>query len=287
MDPPAGARLVELERAWAGRLSGRLGRPLYVYEKLPSSLDALAALAGAGAPEGTCVLAESQGAGRGRRGRSWASQPGASLLLALLLRPRLAPERGGLVSLAAALALVRAARPFGIRLKVKWPNDVLHDGRKLAGILPEARLAGSAYRFLALGVGINVHQTPGDFPPALRGQASSLDLAAGRRLGRGELLAAYLSELEILLSALEAGELAKLLDDWRAAWPHRGRQARDEAGRELVLEDVDEWGGLVVTGPEGVETLVAGDLDLACDAARGPELDLRAGDASIDGDEGV
>ena len=255
-----GAQLPGIAADWSARLRGSLGRPLHVFSELDSSLDTLAALAAAGAPAGTCVATELQRRGRGRRGSAWLSRAGESLLLALLLRPGIAAQSGGLISLAASLALVRAGAGQGLSLQVKWPNDVLHDGRKVAGILPEARLGAGGYRQVLLGIGVNVHQR--SFPPELGGRASSLDRAAGRRCERGDLFAALLWELELLLSELERGEARPLIAGWLAAWPHQGRLARDGDGRELELLGLGELGELRVRGPGGEEALSAGDLTL-------------------------
>jgi len=271
--PPADARLLEREVRWSARLGGGLGRPLFVYAALDSAMDAAHALAEAGTPAGTCVIAEHQRTGRGRQGRAWMDQPGDSLLLALVLRPAWPAPRAGLLSLGAGLALAQAASPFGVALALKWPNDVLLAGvareRKVAGLLSEARLSAGGYRHLVLGMGINVHQRPADFPRALRGRAASLDEAAGRRLARGELLAALLLELEAVLGVLAAADPARdaaLLAAWRARWPHRGRIARDGAGRRLRLLDVAADGALRVAGPAGEERIEAGELSLELEA---------------------
>ncbi|MBM4118544.1 biotin--[acetyl-CoA-carboxylase] ligase [bacterium] len=261
----SGRRLTAREAAWSARLSGGLGRPLAVYAELDSAMDAAHALAEAGAPAGACVVAEHQRAGRGRQTRVWSDRPGDSLLLALLLRPVWPPARGGLLALGAGLALARAADRFGAPLLLKWPNDLLFGERKVAGILSEARLSAGGYRHLVLGLGINVHQGPADFPPELRGAAASLDEAAGRRLERGELLAALLAELETVLAVVagaDPGADARLVEAWRRRWPHRGAAAWDARGRRLCLLDVEADGALRVSGPAGEERLEAGELSL-------------------------
>ena len=261
------ARLLPLELEWSARLRGALGHPLRIQAELDSAMDLAHAFAEAGEPEGSCVVAEHQRRGRGRHDRRWEAPPGSSLLLALILRPSWPPERAGLFALVAALALARAAEEEGADLALKWPNDLLHlhDGRKVAGVLTEARLSGSGYRHLILGVGVNVHQPPGDFPPELRETAVSLDQIVGRRLSRGDLLAGFLLQMEAVLAALAASDpapRAALLESWRERWPHAGRRARDEAGRALTLVDLEPDGALRVLGPEGEEVLRAGEVQL-------------------------
>ena len=117
-----------------------------------------------GAPEGTAVMAESQTAGRGRRGRVWVSPPG-NLYCSLLLRPQCAPKDAGNLSFAAALAVAEALLPLlpeGIDLRFKWPNDVLLDGKKVAGILIESEVEGGSLSFAVVGAGINVANSPPD-----------------------------------------------------------------------------------------------------------------------------
>lgn len=268
-------RLFALEAEWTSLLNGALGRPLRIHAELGSAMDLAHALAEDGAPAGACVLAEHQRRGRGRLERSWSDSPGDSLLLALILRPGWPPQRAGLLSLAAGLALARAVAAMGPGLELKWPNDCLHRGRKVAGLLTEARLSAGGYRHLVLGMGVNVHQRPGDFPRELRGRADSLDRAAGRRLSRGELLTGFLTALEPLLGDIEGEADAPrrtLLEAWTERWPHRGLWARDESGRRLRLLGPAPDGALRVRGPEGSELLRAGEVTLLLeDGMRGKE----------------
>jgi BirA family biotin operon repressor/biotin-[acetyl-CoA-carboxylase] ligase len=122
------------------------------------------ALAAAGCADGTAVVADSQAAGRGRRGRAWLDEPGASLLLSVVLRPRLELSRLPLLSLAAAVAVAETlAEVAGLAPRLKWPNDVLVSGRKIAGILLESRLGATP--LVVLGIGLNLTQRT--FPPGL------------------------------------------------------------------------------------------------------------------------
>ncbi len=137
------------------------------------------ALAGDGAPDRTVVVADSQAAGRGRRGRVWQDEPGASLLVSILLRPRLSPARLPTLSLTAGVALAEAlAGTAALAAKLKWPNDVLVEGRKLAGILLESRMETATAPVVALGIGVNLTQRA--FPLELAERATSVRLAGGR-----------------------------------------------------------------------------------------------------------
>ena len=176
----------------------RLGRPHRHYASLGSTQIVAAEWAEAGAAAGALVTADHQREGRGRLGRAWADEPGRDLALSLVLRPRLAPEHLGLVPLAAALAVADALDAHAAGIGLKWPNDVLLGGRKVAGVLAETRwracASGSPSPTVLLGIGVNVNRRA--FPADLADRATSLYLASGREHDRTGILAALLLALE-------------------------------------------------------------------------------------------
>ena len=145
-------------------------------ESLVSTNDRLKALARGGAPEWTAVLADAQTGGRGREGRTWASPPGG-LYLSVLLRPRIA--KVGLLPLAAGVAVAEAAAELGVATELKWPNDVLASGRKLAGILAEAASGPAGVEWVVLGLGVNVALEASSVPPEIAGAVTSLAAEGG------------------------------------------------------------------------------------------------------------
>jgi BirA family biotin operon repressor/biotin-[acetyl-CoA-carboxylase] ligase len=170
------------------RLRGRLGHTYRFVKSCPSTQRLL----GDDDPEGAVAVADVQTEGRGRLGRRWLAPAGTSLLVSILLRPQVEPARLPELSLVAGRACAEAITGVtGLEPAVKFPNDVLLDGRKVAGILAEA----SEGRVL-LGVGINVTQRPGELPPDARTPATSLAIETGRDVERGELLVALLDHLE-------------------------------------------------------------------------------------------
>ena len=174
-----------------------LGREILVFEETDSTND-LAARAGRdGVAEGIVFFAESQRAGRGRLGRRWVSPPGRNLLFSVLLRPAVVPaERWPELTFCAALAVAETAERFaGRAARVKWPNDVLLDGRKVAGILLEAHHAPGA-GFVVVGIGLNVLQRAEDFPPELRERAGSLAMLGAGEPSRREVAAFVLERLD-------------------------------------------------------------------------------------------
>jgi BirA family biotin operon repressor/biotin-[acetyl-CoA-carboxylase] ligase len=215
---------------------GRLGKPYRYLGRVGSTQDILRAWAEAGAPEGALVLAEVQERGRGRRGRPWESRPGESLTFSLLLRPALPLSALSLLPLLAGLALFEAVGLGGL----KWPNDLLApDGRKLAGVLLEAKAEGEEVAYALLGVGVNVAWAP-------EGAASLQEFGP---YSRQEVLLAFLRRLEALLPLLEDPEA--LLARYRQASYTLGRRVRVETPKgvvEGVAQEVLPDGSLLVGG---------------------------------------
>jgi BirA family transcriptional regulator, biotin operon repressor / biotin---[acetyl-CoA-carboxylase] ligase len=220
------------------------------------------ALAASGAADGTVVVADSQAAGRGRRGRPWVDEPGASLLASIVLRPRLEPARLPGLSLAAGIAVAEAlSRSAGLSPRLKWPNDVLVGGRKIAGILLESRTTGAVDggRVTAvLGIGINLSQRM--FPADLAQRATSVWLVSGRLVDRDALLSALLDALGEWRRRLEYRGFAPVRTRWRALADTLGRTVTVD-GVSGVAVDIDVDGALLVNDTEGRRhRVVAGDV---------------------------
>jgi BirA family transcriptional regulator, biotin operon repressor / biotin---[acetyl-CoA-carboxylase] ligase len=211
----------------------------------------------AGAPEGLVIVADFQTAGRGRLGRSWTAPPGASLLVSALVRP---PVRlAGRVGLAAGLALAEAVEVVaGVRAALKWPNDLVVGGRKLAGILAEADL-GSAEAAVVVGIGCNVNWD--ELPEDLAATATACNREAGRTVDREALLDTLLTRLEARVAALDG---PTLLDDYRARLATIGRRVHVElptGALNGVAVDLGADGELIVRDDSGKTTpVLAGDV---------------------------
>lgn len=236
----------------AEALSRACGRPVRFFERCGSTNVEALALADAGAPSGTLVVAELQEAGRGRQGRSWQSPPGDNLYLSLILRPALPLSKAPLVCLAAAVGLAEA-----LELGVKWPNDLLDaHGRKVAGVLAQVRSEGERLDAVVLGIGVNVNQT--HFPPELP-DAGSLALLRGPQ-DRLAVLARVLARVEGWVAQLEVAPGA-VLDAWRAHSVTLGRRVRvgELEGEAVALRDD---GALLIETPEGLRAVLAGDVEM-------------------------
>jgi BirA family biotin operon repressor/biotin-[acetyl-CoA-carboxylase] ligase len=213
--------------AVAPRLRGRFGTP-YLYEPECESTQLL--LLGSGLPEGAVAATDHQTAGRGRMGRAWIAPPRTAVLASMLLRPpvdRQAPE----LSLVAAVAVAEAIDvATGLSAQVKWPNDLMLDRRKVAGILAE--LSDGA---VVIGVGLNVNQTRDELPLAAPTAAASLRTLTGTTYDRAELLASLLASVERSYGAWRDGGLDSLYDDLGARDFLRGRRVTADGAKGTAI----------------------------------------------------
>jgi BirA family biotin operon repressor/biotin-[acetyl-CoA-carboxylase] ligase len=238
------------------------GRTLFPYEVLDSTNQTAKALAMDGAPEGAVVIADRQRAGRGRMGRRWESESGSNLTFSLILRPVISPDRLGLLSLYASLAVAEGVEAItGLTPTCKWPNDLLLSSKKFCGILSEGVFNGPLLVSVIIGIGINVNQVT--FPEALHDRATSISLAAGGPIDRVVLLAEVLRRLEEEYRAVARGEFERILREWKARASLFGSEvAVDRQGTLLrgTASRLAEDGGLIIAaGGEEIKVL-AGDV---------------------------
>jgi BirA family biotin operon repressor/biotin-[acetyl-CoA-carboxylase] ligase len=212
--------------AWtirSGLATRFVGQTVYYWPAVGSTNDELKRLADEGAPEGTLAIADEQTAGRGRMGRTWVAPAGSSLLMSLLFRPDwLAPAQAQQITMLCALAAADAvAEVAGAQPGLKWPNDLLLDGKKLAGVLTELSFTGDRLAWAVVGVGLNVNA---DFAgqPELADTAISLSMAVGRPVARLGLLHAYLAGVEARYDALRIGQSPHR--EWAARLATLGRR---------------------------------------------------------------
>jgi BirA family biotin operon repressor/biotin-[acetyl-CoA-carboxylase] ligase len=244
-----------------------LGRGAILYFRAcPSTNDAARDLGHRGAPEGSLAVAEGQTRGRGRLGRGWVSPTGKGVYVSVLLRPHLPPEEAFKLTLLAAVAAAAAVAETGVEPKIKWPNDVLVGGRKVAGILTEIEAEADRVNQAVVGIGINVNTTASLFPRALRTTATSLRLATGRKHSRLRVLQALLEALEERYGLLKAGRFEEVLDEWRALDITRGSRVRAvllEGSIEGEARDIDADGALLISEDSGRQRrITAGDIEI-------------------------
>jgi BirA family biotin operon repressor/biotin-[acetyl-CoA-carboxylase] ligase len=247
-----------------GLRTSRFGRDVRHFEATDSTQDVARQLADEGAPEGTVVVAEEQRSPRGRLGRAYHT-PRGGLWFSLLLRPRKAPEEVICLSLLTAVGVHRAIEAVtGLRPLVRWPNDLLIDGRKVAGILVEMASEQDVLRYVVAGIGVNVNLAERDFPEDLRAIAVSLRQSLGREVPRVQLLQRILEEMEAAYNRYLREGTRSVLDAWKALPTILSQPVTVESPWETwrgVAEDLDDDGALLVrTGGGELRRVLAGDV---------------------------
>jgi len=247
------------------RLKGNLfGKRIFHFFKTDSTNRVAMELGYAGEPEGTVVMAEEQSAGRGRSGRTWHSERGTGLYFTVLLRPRLSPAQAPLLTMLAGISAHTAiTAQTGLVPELKWPNDLMLNGKKLGGILTEMHAEPNAVRFVIVGVGINVNQER--FPTELAGVATSIRKETGRISYRLELLVRLLTQFESDYNRFLHEGPGFVVERFESVSSFaRGRRVRVDTGAETysgTTAGLSPEGLLLVARDNGpVVTVIAGDV---------------------------
>lgn len=243
------------------------GQKVAFFPLLDSTNEEAKRLAAAGAPEGTVVVSEQQQQGKGRIGRQWASPPKIGLWFTLILRPAVLPVHAAQLTFVSAVAVCLALKEAtGLPFTLKWPNDLILDGKKVCGILTELSAEIEKINFIVVGIGINVNQKQEDWPSELRNMAVSLQIAAGRTFHRAAILQVILAKYEELYHNYLQNGFAPILQAWR--------ELNSTLGQEVVVkspegsfvgraEDVNADGCLLVRKASGeLETVIVGDVSI-------------------------
>ena len=251
-----------------------IGAKLLYKEETRSTNEDAKIAAAEGAPDGTVVLTEFQGTGHGRLSRGWFCPKGKGVLFSVLLRPQdILPQDAPKYTLLAAVAVVRACRARGLDVGIKWPNDVLADGKKLVGILTEMSAEMERIHYIIIGTGINVNIEAAEFAPEIREKATSLSLLAGHSLDRRQLLADILQEMEALSMSVQAQGFTPVLDEWRRLSLTLGQEVRVIGVNETFTGravDIDADGALLVDTEAGRRRVIAADVSIRpADARQG------------------
>ena len=244
----------------------RIGSQVYCYEEIGSTNNEAKRLAREGCPDGTLVIANEQHGGRGRLARSFLSPKGGGLWFTLVLRPNIAPTEASKCTLLAALAVAKAVRKTtNIDCGIKWPNDILVNGKKLVGILTEMSADMDGVKYIVCGIGINVNIRREEFPSELQSIATSVEAELGRSFDRLVLLDAVCSETERIYEEMLREGFAPILDEWKQYSVTLGQAVRVIAPDETyegVAIDLDEDGSLLVQTETEIKTVLAGDVSI-------------------------
>ncbi|MEK3881418.1 biotin--[acetyl-CoA-carboxylase] ligase [Paenibacillus sp. PL2-23] len=242
------------EAAWSSAIRAkRFGSTLVVREQVKSTQDVARELAENGAQEGALVLAEEQLGGRGRMGRGWVSPQGKGLWMSMVLRPEVPIHCAPQLTLLTAVALCRSLRrETELEIGIKWPNDLLVNGKKISGILLESAAEDERLKYIIAGVGVSVNLSASDYPEELLEKATSLRIEGGRAFSRQALLAAFLLEWETLYDLFLQEGFGPIATLWESLSVTLGRRARlitpqgelhgipvglEESGAIRVLQD--------------------------------------------------
>ncbi len=240
-------------------------REVLFFDTVDSTNQIAREMASNGLPGGVAIFAESQKKGKGRLGRQWFSPHGVNLYLSIFLRPHQPPREFPLFSIAAAVALVHAIRSVtGLAVAIKWPNDIIWNDKKVAGILIESECHGDQAAPLVIGIGINVNMNPGDFPPGIDATAVSLKMALGQSIDRSDLAIALLDAFLDQHLLVEEGKKDFLLLTMKQYCQTMGRRIMVQTARQQFegwALDIEEDGTLLVKmGDHTQRKILVGDI---------------------------
>lgn len=250
----------------AGLDTVRIGCRLDFLKQTPSTNADAFRGAEEGAPEGTVVIADAQSGGKGRRGRVWSSPPGVNLYCSVVLRPKIMPHEAPQLTFLSAVAVARAIeRSTALVPEIKWPNDVLIGGKKVAGLLNEMSAETDGINFIVLGIGVNVNMAAGQFPADLRHPATSLLLESGREVGRAQFASLLLNELDRLYSDFLLQGFGPVREEWQKRCNAAGRRIQvSDGGAEQAcgtFAGIDGDGALLLRSDDDrIERIINGDV---------------------------
>jgi BirA family biotin operon repressor/biotin-[acetyl-CoA-carboxylase] ligase len=244
-----------------------IGHKLYYFPKIDSTNDEAYRLGIAGAHDGAVVLADSQTQGKGRMQRVWHSPAGSNIYTSIILRPQFEPARAPQISLVAGVAVAELLEHYCPgRIELKWPNDVLVEGRKICGILAQMKTAGEEIDFVVVGIGINVNIQPNCFPEEIREIATSLIFEAGRVIDRKNLISNLYENFEKWYEILLKSGFKDVKNRWLSLAPMIGKNV------QIIFQDEKIIGKAMGLNDDG-------SLIILTKGAK--ELKISAGDATI------
>ena len=248
-----------LHTKWAGQTLD------YRYETGSTNEDAKK-LAEDGAPEGTLVVADFQRGGKGRLGRSWTTPHKTAIAMSLVLRPQIPPEKASMMTLVAGMATAQAVKDAtGLDAQIKWPNDVVVNGKKIVGILTEMSVGQGTIRYVVIGTGMNANMT--DFPEEIRTTATSLLLETGHPVDRTEIICKTMEHFETYYETyMNTRDMSVLKEEYQALLANMDRQVRvlePENEYNGIARGINDMGELLVETSDGqLKTIYAGEVSV-------------------------
>lgn len=243
-----------------------IGRNLLVYEEIDSTNNQAKKMAEDGAKDGTLLVSDSQTAGKGRRGRVWTSPKGSSIYMTLLIRPNFNPQQASMLTLVAAMAVRKAIESTAkVQTQIKWPNDLVCNGKKVCGILTEMSAEPDFINYVVIGIGINVNMT--DFPEEIRNTATSLKIEKQESVDRNRIIAEFCNWFEKYYEIFQKkNNLEDLVDEYNRHLVNRGRMVRiiePKGDYEALSDGINENGELIVKREDGtIEQIMSGEVSV-------------------------
>lgn len=243
----------------------RIGHHCTVVDEIDSTNREMMRLAESGEQEGLILFARQQSGGRGRLGRSWHTAPGDALALSILLRPPLPPEIVPQLSLMTAVAVQQACARFAPQVRIKWPNDLLFNGAKIAGILTEMRGEPGRVHAVVIGIGINLRKPDGGWPDSINQKVGDLSSAGGRRIRQQDVAATLIEAFNDCYETFLREGFAPIRQLWWQNHAASGQKVRVHDGSgyiEGIAEALDSDGALLLRCGSERRRIIAGDLEL-------------------------
>ena len=234
-------------------------REIYYYDEVDSTNDVAKKLAEDGAPHGTLVITEMQTAGKGRRGRNWSSPKGSGIWMTFILRPQIGPDRASMLTLVSAMAVQKAIeKETGLKAVIKWPNDIVVNGKKVCGMLTEMSAELEWINYVVVGIGINANTK--EFPEEIADVATSLSIELGRNITRSNLVAGFGAAFEGYYDRfIKNGDMSDLMDEYNKNLANLDNKVKilDPKGEYTgISQGINKAGELLVTAEDGNDRIV-------------------------------
>ena len=234
-------------------------REIYYYDEVDSTNNVAKKLAEDGAPHGTLVITEMQTAGKGRRGRNWSSPKGSGIWMTFILRPQIGPDRASMLTLVSAMAVQKAIeKETGLKAVIKWPNDIVVNGKKVCGMLTEMSAELEWINYVVVGIGINANTKK--FPEEIADVATSLSIELGRDITRSNLVAGFGAAFEGYYDRfIKNGDMSDLMDEYNKNLANLDNKVKilDPKGEYTgISKGINKEGELLVTDEDGNERIV-------------------------------
>lgn len=241
-----------------------MGRKIYYYDCLGSTNDQARMLAEQGAEEGSLIIAETQNTGKGRMGRAFFSPEGCGIWMSLILKPEIPPMDASMVTLVGAMAVQEMMQDYGITSGIKWPNDIVIDGRKVTGILTEMSAGPDRINSIVIGIGINANMK--FFPEELEKTAISMSMVTGENYHRAEIIACVMEHFEKnYREFLKTGDLRFLKERYNAGLIHKDKEIDVHEIRRVwrgISRGINDIGELIVSSDEGDVIVRSGEVSI-------------------------